>query len=510
MNGFILLSLFLLDKLVSVYSNPERITSSPQIKDFKILHCNQKDLKVGWIGTGKGVFATQNITPIQIHLFVKSSQQKISKKVEQTKQINIKNRNNDNKRRRNDKYEKISIKQTTIFNRTRSKCEPLEKLGAKFAESPMHVAQQSDVIFSIVGYPKDVRETILGKKGTLAGAKAGSIIVDMTTSEVLKVSNSKKESSHNQSHFHSVTCQYCVHAIPIAQFGRRNCNRSKQEECQITRGGDVGAKNATLSIMVGGDKDALDKVHGLFQHMGKTIQYMGSAGRGQHTKMVNQILIASNMVGDCFDCIDFFFYGTHSNKHTKLNIKYTIVLNVYLQIGVCEGLLYAHKVGLNLEEVIKAVFIVYVCCNFFHCYVFVGGGGAASFSINVLGHRIVKGDFNPGFFVEHFIKDMGIALEESKRMNLSLPGLALAQQLYIALQAQGHGRKGTQALILALESLSGGQNFAAMEKQFNKLYAQSFNTFLPKKIFLDYTELFFFGNMAQLQFFIYSDWPKGN
>jgi len=165
--------------------------------------------------------------------------------------------------------------------------------------------------------------------------------------------------------------------------------------------------------MVGGEERTYNEVIGLFQHMGKTIKYMGPAGKGQHTKMVNQILIASNM------------------------------------IGVCEGLLYAHKVGLNLEETIKAV----------------GGGGAASFSINVLGPRIIKGDFNPGFFVEHFIKDMGIALEESKRMNLSLPGLALAQQLYIGLRAQGHGKKGTQALILALESLSGSKSFATMEKQ---------------------------------------------
>jgi len=182
-------------------------------------------------------------------------------------------------------------------------------------------------------------------------------------------------------------------------------------------GGDIGAKNATLSIMVGGDKNTFDQVLGLFQHMGKTIQYMGSAGRGQHTKMVNQILIASNMV------------------------------------GVCEGLLYAHKVGLNLDELIKAI----------------GGGAAASFSLNVLGTRIIKGDFNPGFFVEHFIKDMGIALEESRRMNISLPGLALANQLYIALKAQGHGRKGTQSLILALETLSAVTNFATLGKQFSKM-----------------------------------------
>jgi len=179
-------------------------------------------------------------------------------------------------------------------------------------------------------------------------------------------------------------------------------------------GGDVGARNATLSIMCGGDKKIFDKVKPLFEKMGKSenIKYMGPAGSGQHTKMVNQTLIASNMV------------------------------------GVCEGLLYAHQVGLDLEETIKAV----------------GGGAAGSFSINVLGPRIIKGDFDPGFFVEHFIKDMGIALSEAKRMNIALPGLALANQLYIALQAQGNGRKGTQALILALETLSGKNHFAQLQK----------------------------------------------
>ncbi|ETO32265.1 3-hydroxyisobutyrate dehydrogenase [Reticulomyxa filosa] len=351
----------------------------------------------------------------------------------------------------------------TIFNRTRSKCEPLEKLGAKFVESPMHVAQlfryfffvsfllkvhycykkkkKIDVIFSIVGYPKDVRETFLGKKGILAGAKPGSIVVDMTTSEPSLAEEIAAEAAKK---------------------------KIKAFDAPVS-GGDVGAKNATLSIMVGGDKSALDKVHGLFQLMGKTIQYMGPAGRGQHTKMVNQILIASNMVNIMRLYIAFTFVRrnvTYANtiKDKQIHLLHTLsfVLLLFLslsfewtlaQIGVCEGLLYAHKVGLNLEEVIKAV----------------GGGGAASFSINVLGPRIVKGDFNPGFFVEHFIKDMGIALEESKRMNLSLPGLALAQQLYIALQAQGHGRKGTQALVLALESLSGGKKFATLGSQFSKL-----------------------------------------
>ena len=164
--------------------------------------------------------------------------------------------------------------------------------------------------------------------------------------------------------------------------------------------------------MVGGDTNTFNRVLPLFEIMGENIKHMGDAGSGQHTKMVNQILIASNMV------------------------------------GVCEGLLYAHRVGLDLEETIKAI----------------GSGAAGSFSINVLGPRIVNGDLDPGFFVEHFIKDMGIALDEAKKMNISLPGLSLAHQMYIALQSQGHGRKGTQALILALESLSGYNDFKKLEE----------------------------------------------
>jgi 3-hydroxyisobutyrate dehydrogenase len=167
-------------------------------------------------------------------------------------------------------------------------------------------------------------------------------------------------------------------------------------------GGDVGAKNAALSIMVGGDADAVEAARPLLECMGKTIVHQGPAGAGQHTKMVNQILIATNM------------------------------------IGVCEALLYGYKAGLDLKTVLQSV----------------GGGAAASWSLNNLGPRIIDRNFEPGFFVEHFLKDMGIALDEARRMNLSLPGLALANQLYVAVKAQGWDRKGTQALMLALEHLS--------------------------------------------------------
>src|SRR5205823_4975214 len=167
-------------------------------------------------------------------------------------------------------------------------------------------------------------------------------------------------------------------------------------------GGDVGAKNAALSIMVGGDADTIEAVKPCFECMGKAIIRQGGPGAGQHTKMVNQILIASYMV------------------------------------GVCEALLYAYKSGLDPTTVLQSV----------------GGGAAASWSLNNLGPRIIDRNFEPGFFVEHFIKDMGIALDEARRMGLSLPGLALANQLYLAVQAQGYGRKGTHALLLALEQLS--------------------------------------------------------
>ncbi len=167
-------------------------------------------------------------------------------------------------------------------------------------------------------------------------------------------------------------------------------------------GGDVGARNATLSIMVGGDEGAVERVRPLLEVMGKTIVHQGGPGAGQHTKMVNQILIATGM------------------------------------IGVCEALLYGYKAGLDLETVLESV----------------GGGAAGSWSLSNYGPRIMAGNFDPGFFVEHFIKDMGIALAEARRMNLSLPGLALAEQLYVALMAQGHGRMGTHSLIHALASLS--------------------------------------------------------
>jgi 3-hydroxyisobutyrate dehydrogenase len=262
----------------------------------------------------------------------------------------------------------------TVFNRSKDKAGPLLEAGAAWADTPRQVAESADATFAIVGFPRDVREVFLGEQGALAGAKKGAILIDMTTSEpslareIYEAAKKKGVSSVD---------------APVS-------------------GGDVGAKNAALSIMVGGDADAVEAIRPLFECMGKTIVHQGPAGAGQHTKMVNQVLIASNM------------------------------------IGVCEALLYGYKAGLDLKTVLQSV----------------GSGAAGSWSLNNLGPRIIDRNFEPGFFVEHFIKDMKIALDEAERMNLALPGLALAKQLYEAVRAQGWGRKGTHALMLALEQLS--------------------------------------------------------
>ncbi len=262
----------------------------------------------------------------------------------------------------------------TVFNRSPDKTKGLVEKGAKLGRSPKEVAAESDVTFTIVGYPRDVREVTLGPDGTLAGAKPDSILVDMTTSEPAL-------------------------AREIAEAAKA---KNVESVDAPVSGGDVGAKEARLSIMVGGETAPVQALQPLFETMGKTIVHQGPAGAGQHTKMVNQILIATNM------------------------------------IGVCEALLYGYKAGLNLETVLQSV----------------GSGAAGSWSLNNLGPRMIARNFEPGFYVEHFLKDMGIALAEAKRMSLALPGLALAEQLYRAVEAQGLSRKGTHALMLALANLS--------------------------------------------------------
>jgi len=262
----------------------------------------------------------------------------------------------------------------TVYSRTKSRADDLVARGAVWADTPAEAAASAQVVFTMVGFPSDVREVVLGEHGTLAGARAGSILVDMTTSEP--------------------TLAQEIRAAAL--------ERGLESIDAPVSGGDVGARNATLSIMVGGDPAAVERVRPLLEIMGKTIVHQGDAGAGQHAKMVNQVLIAT------------------------------------LMIGVCEALLYAYKAGLDLETVLEAV----------------SGGAAGSWSLTNYAPRMLKGDFEPGFFVEHFIKDMEIALGEARRMNLALPGLALAHELYLALRAQGGGRKGTQALLLALARLS--------------------------------------------------------
>ncbi len=261
-----------------------------------------------------------------------------------------------------------------IYSRTQSKASDLIAAGATWFDSPKSVAENSDVVFAIVGMPADVREVFLGDQGILKGCRSGCIVVDMTTSQpglAIEIYEAAK--------------QINVHAVdaPVS-------------------GGDIGAKNGTLSIMIGGEEPTVAALSPCWEVMGDTIVRQGGAGSGQHTKVVNQILVGAGM------------------------------------IGVCESLLYAHQSGLDLETALKSV----------------ASGAAGSWALTHLGPRIVAGNFDPGFFVEHFVKDLGIAIEESKRMKLNLPGLALAEQLYLKVIENGHGKLGTHALQMTLATMS--------------------------------------------------------
>lgn len=262
-----------------------------------------------------------------------------------------------------------------VTTRTRKRAGELLAAGATWADTPADVAAASDVVFSIVGLPEDVREVHLGPAGTLSTAARGTILVDMTTSEPSLAVELAAAAADRGVH---------VLDAPVS-------------------GGDVGARNGTLSIMVGGPAEVLDDVRPCFDLLGSTVVHQGGHGAGQHTKMVNQILVVSTMV------------------------------------ALAEGLAYAYRVGLDVEQVLASV----------------SSGAAGSWALSNLGPRVVGGDFAPGFMVDHLVKDLGIALAEARRARLALPGLALANQLYVALQAQGRGRDGTQALVHSLASLSG-------------------------------------------------------
>jgi 3-hydroxyisobutyrate dehydrogenase len=252
-----------------------------------------------------------------------------------------------------------------VYNRSRDKADDLLARGAVWCDTPGALAAASDVVITIVGYPRDVEQVYLGENGILACAR-NALLIDMTTSSPEL-------------------------AVRIAAEAEKKGCRALDAPVS---GGDIGARDAKLSIMVGGAQAAFDEALPILRLMGPAIVLQGGPGAGQHTKMCNQIVIASTIM------------------------------------GVCEGLAYGKAAGLDLPTVLKSI----------------GGGAASGFQLNVLGQKIIDGDFAPGFFVEHFLKDLGIALAEAERMQLDLPALALARQLYQELAEQGHGRLGTQAL----------------------------------------------------------------
>jgi 3-hydroxyisobutyrate dehydrogenase len=264
--------------------------------------------------------------------------------------------------------------ETCVYTRTREKADNLILKGSQWCSSIPALCEKADLIFTMVGFPADVRQVYLSPDGLLKHARTGSVLVDMTTTspaiavEIYETAVSKKM------HFLDA---------PVS-------------------GGDVGARNATLSIMVGGENSVFEAVVPFFAILGKKIIYQGKAGSGMHTKMCNQIQIAGTM------------------------------------IGMCESLLYGYKAGLDLPVMLSSI----------------SGGAAACWSLDNLAPRILRRDFEPGFFVDHFIKDMSIALEEARRMEISLPGLALVNQIYLSVKELGYGKKGTQALMLALEKMA--------------------------------------------------------
>ncbi len=257
--------------------------------------------------------------------------------------------------------------QVHIYTRTKNdQARKLMEKGAVWEDSVADLAKKSQLIITMVGYPKDVEEVYLGEAGILENVARGSIVLDMTTSK--------------------------------PDLARKLYEEGKKREISVldapVSGGDTGARNAALSIMVGGDEKVFDLVLPLLRLMGKNIVYQGGAGSGQHTKMSNQIAISAGM------------------------------------IAVCEAIAYAKKAGLNPEKVLASI----------------SQGAAGSWSLSNLGPRILEQDFAPGFFIKHFIKDMGIALESAKSMGLDTPGLSMTFDMYRKLKEQGLADKGTQAL----------------------------------------------------------------
>ncbi|WP_188614551.1 NAD(P)-dependent oxidoreductase [Lysinibacillus alkalisoli] len=261
--------------------------------------------------------------------------------------------------------------EVSIYTRTKEKAQELLTIGALWAPTPKAAAHDADVIFTMVGYPQDVAQVVLGDEGVLQGAKEGAIIVEMTTSEPTLAKQLYKEAKQQG---------VAVLDAPVS-------------------GGDLGAQNGTLSIMIGGDEAVFNQVQPLLAVFCSTIVYQGMAGAGQHAKMCNQIAIASNM------------------------------------IGVCEAISYAERAGLTIDTVLASI----------------STGAAGSWSLSHLAPRMAQKDYEPGFYIKHMVKDLGIALQEAKQMNLTLPGLEMANEMYQKLVAQGYGDNGTQALIRLYE-----------------------------------------------------------
>ncbi|MDR7073937.1 NAD(P)-dependent oxidoreductase [Fictibacillus barbaricus] len=259
-----------------------------------------------------------------------------------------------------------------VYTRTKEKAEEMIEKGANWASSPAEIAQNSDIIITMVGYPSDVEQVYLSDEGLIEHAKPGSFLIDMTTSS-----------------------PQLAKKITAAAAEKR----IKALDAPVS-GGDIGAKEARLSIMVGGDQSAFEELNPVFSLMGSNVVYQGKAGSGQHTKMCNQIAIASGM------------------------------------IGVCEAILYAEKAGLDPETVLKSI----------------ESGAAGSWSLSNLAPRMLKGDFAPGFYVKHFIKDMTIALNSAEEMGLATPGLSLTKKLYEELAEMGEENSGTHALYKRLKN----------------------------------------------------------
>lgn len=254
-----------------------------------------------------------------------------------------------------------------VYNRTKSKTDHLVSLGARYEKSPKDITEQAEIIISMVGYPRDVREIYFGEQGVFATDIAGKTLIDMTTSEP-----------------------------DLAQEIYKNAKTSGANSLDApVSGGDIGAKNATLTIMVGGDEEVYNQMLPIFEVIGKTVTFQGKAGNGQHTKMANQIAIAGTMT------------------------------------SMTELLVYADKAGLDLDKVLTTV----------------GGGSAATWSLSNYAPRILRGDFSAGFFVKHFIKDLGIALSQAEKLGIDLPATAGAKKLYDQLADKGFENDGTQALI---------------------------------------------------------------